>query len=640
MLATSVQVSSHRWQSKPRTLWKQIPRTEEQRYIWRNSPTKENKCIYNYKNQQCISEANGKATIQWRCLLESRWFPRKAFRQAPRCSCTTPDVFRLKAALGHQHTHTKTKHTSMQCNHTWTFAGAWWSATGSLQQHVQSFKQTCPKIHLSTISTYTCMMSTNGKYARASTTILQATLWSGISSHAKLNASLCTFSAQHVSLRPLEMAKRTACGEHVQWIEWLCILISWTKTEFHLQLHIAIKTRRFQTTLLYKQQSNRACKNSLCTRTANVFLHQVEFWGYFLRTSPLQSPGKIINLSLNNSEKGHTLTHTRVIKLSQCVTFSHICCSMCTKYSLGIPILDKQPAPVQCLGCMSGWWEPLSSWCPGAVAVSDRHMPLPKYEVALCRGAGYVGIIQYISEYGVSAQFDTRIHLMPFCSVWAKFHQLMREFELNLHSQQPVADCVLLGTEDVCQAQCDKGKTTGIILLQELLTKLGSICWSLSQWDCLRFTHSNILKNMQLHSSQSHQDCCLDHHPWTKFTRMISHAMHPWVSIWLMPPCSTFSFWLLLTFKICVTASTLFLQSPSIQRRDFSARSHCIWFQGMGLVVRLVLWDVINSMRRPQAKGTNRYKECTPIESIWINIELVESLNISILSIYCTYIQL
>lgn len=150
------------------------------------------------------------------------------------------------------------------------------------------------------------------------------------------------------------MAKRTACGEHVQWIEWLCISISWTKTEFHLQLHIAIKTRRFQTTLLYKQQSNRACKNSLCTRTVNVFLHQVEFWGYFLRTSPLQSPGKIINLSLNNSEKGHTLTHTRVIKLSQCVTFSHICCSMCTKYSLGIPILDKQPAPVQCLGCMSG----------------------------------------------------------------------------------------------------------------------------------------------------------------------------------------------------------------------------------------------------------------------------------------------
>lgn len=108
----------------------------------------------------------------------------------------------------------------------------------------------------------------------------------------------------------------------------------------------------------------------------------------------------------------------------------------------------------------------------------------------------------------------------------------MQEFELNLHSQQPVADCVLLGTEDVCQAQCDKGKTTGIILLQELLTKLGSICWSLSQRDCLRFTHSNILKNMQLHLSQSHEDCCVDHHPWTKSTRMISHAMDPWVSIW------------------------------------------------------------------------------------------------------------
>ena len=82
-----------------------------------------------------------------------------------------------------------------------------------------------------------------------------------------------------------------------------------------------------------------------------------------------------------------------------------VCCSMCTRYSLGIPILDKQPAPVQCLGCMSGWWEPLSSWCPGAVAVSDRHMPLPKYEVALCRPAGYVGTIRYILEYGVSAQF-------------------------------------------------------------------------------------------------------------------------------------------------------------------------------------------------------------------------------------------
>ena len=38
--------------------------------------------------------------------------------------------------------------------------------------------------------------------------------------------------------------------------------------------------------------------------------------------------------------------------------------------------------------------------------MSDRHMPLPKYEVALSRGAGYVGIIQYISEYGVSAQFE------------------------------------------------------------------------------------------------------------------------------------------------------------------------------------------------------------------------------------------
>lgn len=43
-------------------------------------------------------------------------------------------------------------------------------------------------------------------------------------------------------------------------------------------------------------------------------LHRVDSWGYLLRTSPLQSPGKIINLRQNNSEKGHTLTHTRVIK--------------------------------------------------------------------------------------------------------------------------------------------------------------------------------------------------------------------------------------------------------------------------------------------------------------------------------------
>lgn len=157
-------------------------------------------------------------------------------------------------------------------------------------------------------------MPTNG--AGGSTKILQATLWSGISSHAKLNASLCTFSAQHVSLRPLEMAKRTASGEHVQWIKGLCrlcILISWRKQSFTYSYILQLKFSKIKNKLLMQQQSNIACKNFLCTCTCamHMYLKQVDFWRYLLRTSPLRSPGKIINLSLNTSEKGHTLTHTR-----------------------------------------------------------------------------------------------------------------------------------------------------------------------------------------------------------------------------------------------------------------------------------------------------------------------------------------
>lgn len=90
--------------------------TEEQRYM-KKLANKGKQMHIITKITQCISEANGKAAIQWRCLLESRWFPRKAFQQAPQCSCTTPDVFRLKAALGHQHTHThknKTHVNAMQ----------------------------------------------------------------------------------------------------------------------------------------------------------------------------------------------------------------------------------------------------------------------------------------------------------------------------------------------------------------------------------------------------------------------------------------------------------------------------------------------------------------------------------------------